>query len=255
MSASTDEFSVLLARVAAALEAEQRISYRGLKRRFGLDDADIDDLKDELIHAQRVAVDENGIVLVWVGRDAPVPAVAAATPALLRRRAYTPRYLADKILSMRSAVEGEKKQVTVLFCDTANSTVLAERLGAEGFHETMTAFFAGFTEAVHRLEGTVNQFTGDGAIALFGAPVAYEDHAHRACMAALRVRDAAAMLDARLQAEHGLRLPGHGAHAHGQGGGIAHSNSRHQRSSTAIGAIGTPVACWCAACTHSGWPA
>ncbi|MGQ3055852.1 MAG: ATP-binding protein [Nevskia sp.] len=218
MSTSTDEFSALLARVSAALEAEQRISYRGLKRRFALSDDDIDDLKDELIHARRVAEDENGIVLVWrqpgAAASAPAPAVAvpaadaarAVPPLAGRPPAYTPRHLADKILSMRSAIEGEKKQVTVLFCDTANSTVLAERLGPEGFHETMNAFFAGLTEAVHRLEGTVNQFTGDGAIALFGAPLAHEDHAYRACMAALRLRDATATLDARLQAEYGLRF-------------------------------------------------
>lgn len=214
MSTSTDEFSALLARVAAALEAEQRISYRGLKRRFALTDDDIDDLKDELIHARRLAEDENGIVMVW--RQAPaaaadrtsavVPSAPAAVPAAGRPPAYTPRYLADKILSMRSVIEGEKKQVTVLFCDTANSTVLAERLGPEGWHETMNAFFAGLTEAVHQLEGTVNQFTGDGAIALFGAPLAHEDHAYRACMAALRLRDATATLDARLQAEYGLRF-------------------------------------------------
>lgn len=206
MSTSTDEFTALLAKVTAALEAEQRISYRGLKRRFALTDDDIDDLKDELIHARRVAEDEGGIVLVWrqattaVVAPSPKPAVASGG----RPPAYTPRYLADKILSMRSVIEGEKKQVTVLFCDTANSTVLAERLGPEGWHETMNAFFAGLTEAVHQLEGTVNQFTGDGAIALFGAPVAHEDHAYRACMAALRLRDATATLDARLQAEYGL---------------------------------------------------
>lgn len=203
MSTSTDEFTALLARVTAALEAEQRISYRGLKRRFGLTDDDIDDVKDELIHARRVADDENGIVLVW---RKPAATAATSAPAAGRMATYTPRFLADKILSMRSVIEGERKQVTVLFCDTANSTALAERLGPEIWHETMNAFFAGLTEAVHQLEGTVNQFTGDGAIALFGAPVAHEDHAYRACMAALRLRDATATLDARLEAEYGLRF-------------------------------------------------
>jgi class 3 adenylate cyclase/tetratricopeptide (TPR) repeat protein len=101
---------------------------------------------------------------------------------------YTPKHLAEKILTSRSALEGERKQVTVLFCDLTNSTSLAARLGEEPMHGLLSRFFTLALEAVHRYEGTINQFLGDGFMALFGAPVAHEDHARRAALAALEIR-------------------------------------------------------------------
>jgi class 3 adenylate cyclase/tetratricopeptide (TPR) repeat protein len=100
---------------------------------------------------------------------------------------YTPKYLAEKILTSRSALEGERKQVTVLFCDLANSTALAERIGAEAMHGLLSRFFELALAEVHRFEGTINQFLGDGFMALFGAPLAHEDHARRGVLAALAI--------------------------------------------------------------------
>ncbi len=125
--------------------------------------------------------------------DLPFPAPA--------QQSYTPPHLAEKILKLRSAVEGERKQVTVLFCDIADSTPLAARLGPERMHRVLDAFFELALEQVHRYEGTVNQFLGDGFMALFGAPIALEDHARRAVLAALDIQRvlaerAPAMLDA-----------------------------------------------------------
>ena len=94
-------------------------------------------------------------------------------------QSYTPRHLAEKILTFKSALEGERKQVTVLFCDIANSTALAERLGAESMHGVLERFFELAMAEVHRYEGTINQFLGDGFMALFGAPIAHEDDARR----------------------------------------------------------------------------
>ena len=113
--------------------------------------------------------------------DAPLP---ARTPA-----AYTPRHLAEKILTSRSALEGERKQVTVLFADVTGSLDLAEQVDPEDWHRIMDRFFAILSEGVHRFEGTVNQYTGDGIMALFGAPIAHEDHVQRACHAALHLTD------------------------------------------------------------------
>ena len=104
-------------------------------------------------------------------------------------RAYTPKHLADRILQSKSALEGERKQVTVLFADVKGSMELAERIGAEEWHAILDRFFQILTEGVHRFEGTVNQYTGDGIMALFGAPIAHEDHAQRACYAALHLSD------------------------------------------------------------------
>ena len=103
-------------------------------------------------------------------------------------RSYTPAHLAQKILTTRSALEGERKQVTVLFCDLANSTELAQQLGAEAMHDTLNAFFELAMAEVHRVEGTINQFLGDGFMALFGAPLAHEDHVRRALHCALAIR-------------------------------------------------------------------
>ena len=104
----------------------------------------------------------------------------------IRPISYTPKHLADKILQSRSALEGERKQVTVLFADVKGSMELAEQLDPEEWHQMLDRFFAILTDGVHRFEGTVNQYTGDGIMALFGAPLAHEDHAQRACYAALQ---------------------------------------------------------------------
>lgn len=112
-----------------------------------------------------------------------LPAAASARDP----RAYTPHHIAERILTSRAALEGERKQVTVLFADIQNSMQLAERMGAEEWHRVLDRFFHLLNEGVHRFEGTVNQYTGDGIMALFGAPLAHEDHAQRACHAALHL--------------------------------------------------------------------
>jgi class 3 adenylate cyclase len=113
-----------------------------------------------------------------------------STPAVpLDPRSYTPRHLAEKILTSRSALEGERKQVTVLFADVKGSMDLAEQVDPEEWHKILDRFFTILSEGIHRFEGTVNQYTGDGIMALFGAPITHEDQAERACYAALHLRD------------------------------------------------------------------
>ena len=113
------QFEEILDQAIAMLQRRGRVTYRALKRQFNLDDAFLEDLTVDLIKGQRLARDEDGEVLVWTGDtalgSAPAPAPPlAAGPAPL---AYTPPYLAEKILTSRSAMEGERKQVTVLFAD------------------------------------------------------------------------------------------------------------------------------------------
>jgi class 3 adenylate cyclase/tetratricopeptide (TPR) repeat protein len=105
-------------------------------------------------------------------------------------RDYTPKHLADRILRSKSALEGERKQVTILFADLKGSMELAEGVDPEEWHRILDGFFQILADGVHRFEGTINQYTGDGIMALFGAPIAHEDHAQRACFAALHLRDA-----------------------------------------------------------------
>jgi len=104
-------------------------------------------------------------------------------------RSYTPRHLAEKILTTRSALEGERKHLSILFVDVVDSMTLAEKLGAEEWHRVLDRVFEILAAAIHAVEGTINQFTGDGVMALFGAPIAHEDHARRACQAALAARE------------------------------------------------------------------
>ncbi|MEE8557138.1 MAG: AAA family ATPase, partial [Myxococcota bacterium] len=118
----------------------------------------------------------------------PVGAGTGAAPGR-DRRAYTPKHLADRILQSKSALEGERKQVTVLFCDIQGSMDLQEGIDAEEWHRIMDRFFGILADGVHRFEGTVNQYLGDGIMALFGAPIAHEDHAQRGCYAALHLTE------------------------------------------------------------------
>src|SRR5262245_50671853 len=118
--------------------------------------------------------------------------------------AYTPKHLAEKILTSRSALEGERKQVTVLFADVKGSMDLSQQVDPEQWHQIMDRFFAILAEGVHRFEGTVNQYTGDGIMALFGAPIAHEDHAQRACWAALHLQEALRTYAEELKRGRGL---------------------------------------------------
>src|SRR6266581_4204427 len=179
-------FDEILAHVLDLLQRQGRVSYRALKRRFDLDDDYIEDLKAEIIKAQRLAVDEGGEVLVWTGGEGPTP-----TPVLDQARpplSYTPAYLAEQILHSRTAMEGERKLVTVLFADIKGSTELIAGLDPEEARTLLDAALHAMMEAVHRYEGTVNQVLGDGIMALFGATLAHEDHAIRACYAGLAMQ-------------------------------------------------------------------
>ncbi|MBC2713684.1 MAG: AAA family ATPase [Desulfobacteraceae bacterium] len=113
-----------------------------------------------------------------------------APPDYTEPQSYTPKFLADKILTSRSSIEGERKLVTVLFADVAGFTSMSEKLDPEEVHQVMDGCFKILMEEIHRYEGTINQFTGDGVMALFGAPIAHEDHAQRACYAALSIQKA-----------------------------------------------------------------
>src|SRR5881409_2147058 len=130
-------------------------------------------------------------------------AAAAAEPPRAPRE-YTPRHLAEKILTTRAALEGERKQVTVLFADVKGSMEMAEQLDPEEWHGIMDRFFQLLAEGVHRFEGTVNQYTGDGMMALFGAPIAHEDHARRACYAALHLNEGLRRYADELRLSRGL---------------------------------------------------
>src|SRR5437016_12387842 len=120
----------------------------------------------------------------------PLAAGTAPQPRFGSPESYTPKHLAEKILTSKAALEGERKQVTVLFADMEGSMELLADRDPEDARKILDPVLERMMEAVHRYEGTVNQVMGDGIMALFGAPLAHEDHAVRACYAALRMQEA-----------------------------------------------------------------
>jgi class 3 adenylate cyclase len=120
---------------------------------------------------------------------------------------YTPRHLTEKILTSRSALEGERKQVTVLFADIKDSTELIKDLDPEAAQQLLDPAIHIMMDAVHRFEGTVNQVLGDGIMAIFGAPISHEDHAARACYAALAMQTAMQPYTAdEVRRQHGIEM-------------------------------------------------
>ncbi len=197
-------FEEIVDQAIAMLQRRGRMAYRTLKRQFQLDDEALDDLKTEIIKAQRLAVDEDGVVLVWTGSPTSPGALAGEpTPA---PRSYTPAHLAEKILLSKAALEGERKQVTVLFADLKASMELLADRDPEEARQLLDPVLERMMAAVHRYEGSVNQVMGDGIMALFGAPIAHEDHAVRACYAALAMQDAIRRYSEEVRRTHGITV-------------------------------------------------
>lgn len=145
-------------------------------------------------------------------RPSPASVAAAAESSAsffgdVDPRAYTPQHLADRILTQKSGLEGERKHVTILFADLENSSALAREIGdPEEMHRLLDRAFRAMLGQVHGYEGTINQFTGDGVMALFGAPLALEDAPRRAVVAGLGIQRVLASLDAEVQERFGRRF-------------------------------------------------
>src|SRR5262245_30385741 len=196
-------FDEILGQVTTLLQRQGRVSYRALKRRFYLDNEYLEDLKAELIDAQRLAADEEGKVLVWRGgqsvasSQSPTPRTHPLVPStqIANPRHWTPPHLAERIraeqaaLKARGSAEGERKTITALFADIKGSMELIEDLDPEEARNVIDPALKLMMDAVHRYEGFVVQSTGDGIFALFGAPIAHEDHPQRALYAALRMQE------------------------------------------------------------------
>ena len=134
----------------------------------------------------------------------PVP--RTSEPRLSSPQSYMPKHLAEQVLASRAALEGERKQVTVLFADMKGSLELLADRDPEEARQLLDPVLEHMMEAVHRYEGTVNQVMGDGIMALFGAPLAHEDHAVRACYAALAMQEAMRHAAEEMRRSQGLEL-------------------------------------------------
>jgi class 3 adenylate cyclase/predicted ATPase len=198
-------FDDILAQVLTLLQQQGRVSYGALKRRFGLDDAYLDDLKAELIDARRLAVDEDGRVLVWTGTaDAPPVLPSASPPSPARQDIpFPPGLVPPEVLA---PPEAERRQLTVLVCDLVGSTALAGQLDPEDLLAVLQAYQTACTEVIQRFGGQVAQHLGDGLLVYFGYPQAHDDDAQRAVRAGLSIIDAMDTLNRTLAQERGVRL-------------------------------------------------
>ncbi len=188
------KFSEIIDQASALLQRKGRLTYRSLKLEFALDDEQLDVLKEELIEGQELAVDKDGKMLVWVGAS-PVQSSKFQVPSSHPPASYTPPHLAERIRAEQAAMEargltdGERKTITALFADLKGSTALIEGLDPEEARAIIDPALQLMMDAVHRYDGYVAQALGDGIFALFGAPLAHEDHPQRALYAALRMQD------------------------------------------------------------------
>jgi class 3 adenylate cyclase len=200
------DFYAVLDQAVEILRQRGRVTYRALKLQFQLNDDQLEALADELLYAHPEVVDDAGRGLLWTSTPAvaPLPAAAPVPDQDRAPLAYTPPYLAEKILTSRAALEGERKQVTVLFADLKGSMELLAERDPEEARRLLDPVLDRMMAAVHQYEGTVNQVMGDGIMALFGAPLAHEDHAVRACYAALRMQAAVKQYAAEMQRSHGV---------------------------------------------------
>jgi len=189
-------FEELLDQATAMLQRRGRLTYRALKRQFHLDDDYLEDLKAELIQGQRLAVDEDGDVLVWTGDTGSVIGPAAPVPPRQDTTAGPVALLPSPSTAVHafplSSLAGERRQVTVLFADISGFTALAETMDPEDVRQVMNACFAQLVPVVATYGGTIDKFIGDEIMALFGAPIAYDNDAERAVRAALAMQEALA---------------------------------------------------------------
>ena len=199
------DFYTLLDDVIDLLRQRQRVTYRALQRQFDLDEETLNDLKDELLYAQQVVRDEDGRVLVWTGPPEAIPAPdpAASQPAPPVPQDASPLATASGVVVPQTP-EAERRQLTVLFCDLVDSTVLARQLDPEDLRAVVRAYQDTCAKVIARFEGHVAQYLGDGLLVYFGYPLAHEDDAQRAVRAGLGIVEAMGGLNARL--EQGVQL-------------------------------------------------
>ena len=201
-------FEEVLTQALAMLQRQGRVSYRALKRQFGLDDEYLEDLKVEIIEIHQLAVDQDGTMLVWTG-DAgapPEPGPPSTQIATLRERQDEQAAHIQPPPAEPRPPDAERRQLTVMFCDLVDSTALSGQLDPEDLREVVRAYQATCTAVIQHFDGSIAQYLGDGLLVYFGYPQAHEDDAQRAVRAALGIIEAMGTLNTRLELDKSIRL-------------------------------------------------
>ena len=201
-------FDEIFAQVLDLLQREKRVSYRALKRRFDLDDDYLEDVKDELIYAKKLAVDEDNRVLVWTGETGETPGsiLISTTPTQAEVTQQIRPSQAEPPHTEPHLPKAERRQLTVMFCDLVDSTKLSSQLDPEDYREVVRAYQATCTKIIQRYDGHVAQLLGDGLLVYFGYPQAHEDDAQRAVRTGLEILDAMEALNNHIEHDKGIRL-------------------------------------------------
>ena len=187
------DFLAVVDQVIALLRQRGRLTYRTLQLQFQLDDTHLAALKDELIKGQRLAMDEDGAVLVWTGDTATPVSPASPTSVPASPPAAAPP-------------EAERRQLTVVFCDLVDSTTFSAQLDPEEYRDVVRAYQRVCADVITRFDGHIAQFLGDGLLVYFGYPQAHEDDAQRAVRAGLGMLAAMGDLNSHLHGAQGLHL-------------------------------------------------
>ena len=202
------DFIAVVDQVIVLLHQRGRITYRTLKRQFQLDDEALDDLKVELIKGQRLAMDEDDEVLVWIGAEGTAQE-SAALPSQHPQQPGTPDTPYAYPVTAYPAtppLDAERRQLTVLFCDLADSTRLARQLDPEDLREVIRIYQATCVTVIQRFAGHVAQYLGDGLLVYFGYPQAHEDDVQRAVRTGLGILKAMGTLQTRLVQDTNVHL-------------------------------------------------
>ena len=201
-------FEEILDQAIAMLQRRGRVTYQTLKLQFQLDEEHLEALKDAILFAYPQVVDAAGRGLVWSGEAGTIPPPTPASP----QTGEPPVTLAPRIDTTAVSPpepqppEAERRQLTVLFCDLVDSTVLASQLDPEELRDVVRAYQEACAKVIARFEGHIAQYLGDGLLVYFGYPLAHEDDAQRAVRAGLGIVEALGQLNTRLTQERGVRL-------------------------------------------------
>jgi len=198
------DYDAIVIQALALLQREQRLSYRVLTLRLQLDDDTLEALKEDLIYAKKLAVDEEGRVLVWTGGTSSAP--SAATPVPLPATPDVSVAQGQGSPVAPPTPDAERRQLTVMFCDLVESTKLSSQLDPEEYRDVVRAYQAACTDVITRFDGHIAQLLGDGLLVYFGYPQAHEDDGQRAVRTGLGIIEAVGTLKIRLEQDKGIGL-------------------------------------------------
>jgi class 3 adenylate cyclase len=195
------DFYEVLDQVVDLLKQRGRVTYRALKRQFNIDDEFIENLKAELIQAQRLAIDEDGAVLVWAG-EADITPESTSQPDQSESQSVVEQAQPSQVESAPvepHVPDAERRQLTVMFCDLVGSMSLSGELDPEDYREVVRQYQQICSEVIQRYDGHIAQYLGDGLLVYFGYPQAHEDDAQRAVRSGLGIIEAIETLNAVAQ--------------------------------------------------------